>query len=58
VPDIKAPRLTELLREDFRYTRSVDLVRKRVTVLRPAKTEPAEQRTGYRSEKVMRVDWA
>jgi hypothetical protein len=35
VEDVKAPRLTELLREDYGYTGSVDLVRKRLAELRP-----------------------
>jgi transposase len=38
VADIKAPRFTELLREDYGYSGSVDLVRKRLAELRP-KTE-------------------
>ncbi len=35
-PEIKAPRVTETLRDDYGYTGSVDLVRKRMAVLRPA----------------------
>jgi len=58
VPDIKAPRLTELLREDYGYTGSVDLVRKRLAGLRPRTPERAAQRTGYRPGQVMQVDWA
>lgn len=57
VADIKAPRLTEILREDYGYTGSVDLVRKRLAELRP-KAERAAQRTGYRPGQVMQVDWA
>ena len=57
VEDIKAPRLTELLREDYGYTGSVDLVRKRLAVLRPRVERPA-QKTGYRPGQVMQVDWA
>src|SRR3954465_8688505 len=34
-PEIKAPRLTELLREDYGYVGGVDLVRKRLAALRP-----------------------
>jgi len=56
-PDIKAPRVTELLRDDYGYTGSVDLVRKRMAVLRPRSARPA-QRTGYRPGQVMQVDWA
>jgi len=57
VADIKAPRLTELLREDYGYTGSVDLVRKRLAELRP-KTERPAQKTGYRPGQVLQVDWA
>jgi transposase len=58
VADIKAPRLTELLRDDYGYTGSVDLVRKRLARMRPAQGERAAQRTGYRPGQVMQVDWA
>ena len=34
-PDIKAPRVTEILRDDYGYVGSVDLVRKRLAQLRP-----------------------
>src|SRR4051794_41835890 len=34
-PEIKAPRVTEILREDCGYTGSVDLVRKRLATLPP-----------------------
>jgi hypothetical protein len=44
-PDIRAPRVTELLRDDYGYQGSVDLVRKRLAVLRP-RPERAAQRTG------------
>jgi transposase len=57
VVDIKAPRLTELLREDYGYAGSVDLVRKRLAELRPKSERPA-QKTGYRPGQVMQVDWA
>lgn len=53
---IKAPRVTELLRDDYGYTGSVDLVRKRLATLRP-KPVRAAQRTGYRPGQVMQVDW-
>ncbi len=55
--DIKAPRVTELLRDDYGYSGSVDLVRKRLAELRP-KAERAAQKTGYRPGQVMQVDWA
>ena len=56
-PEIKAPRVTELLRDDYGYLGSVDLLRKRLAEIRP-KTERPAQRTGYRPAQVMRVDWA
>lgn len=56
-PDIKAPRVTELLRDEYGYSGSVDLVRKRMATLRPRAERPA-QRTGYRPGQVMQVDWA
>jgi transposase len=56
-PDIKAPRVTEVLREDYGYAGSVDLVRRRMAALRPRCERPA-QRTGYRPGQVMQVDWA
>jgi transposase len=56
-PEIKAPRVTEVLRDDYGYAGSVDLVRKRMAVLRPGEVRAA-QRTGYRPGQVMQVDWA
>jgi transposase len=55
-PEIRAPRMTEILRDDYGYTGSVDLVRKRLAVLRPRSERPA-QRTGYRPGQVLQVDW-
>src|SRR5215203_5233497 len=55
--DIKAPRVTEVLRDDYGYAGSVDLVRKRLAELRP-RSERAAQRTGYRPGQVLQVDWA
>jgi transposase len=55
--DIKAPRVTEILRDDYGYSGSVDLVRKRLAELRPKPVRLA-QRTGYRPGQVMQVDWA
>jgi transposase len=55
--DIKAPRVMELLREEYGYGGSVDLVRKRLAELRPKCERPA-QKTGYRPGQVMQVDWA
>jgi len=54
--DIKAPRVTEILREDYGYEGSVDLVRKRLATLRPRSERPA-QRTGYRPGQVLQIDW-
>jgi transposase len=56
-PEIKAPRVTELLRDDYGYAGSVDLVRRRMAALRPRAERPA-QRTSYRPGQVMQVDWA
>jgi transposase len=56
-PEIKAPRATELLRDEHGYEGSVDLVRKRLAQIRPRSERPA-QRTGYRPAQVMQVDWA
>ena len=56
-PEIKAPRVTEILREDHGYPGSVDLVRKRLARLRPRPVRPA-QRTGYRPGQVLQLDWA
>ncbi len=55
--EIKAPRVTELLRADYGYSGSVDLVRKRLAELRPRSDRPA-QKTGYRPGQVVQVDWA
>ena len=54
--DIKAPRVTEILREEHGYEGSVDLVRKRLATLRPRCERPA-QRTGYRPGQVLQIDW-
>lgn len=39
-PQIKAPRVTEVLRDDYGYPGSVDLVRRRMAALRPAGGAP------------------
>ena len=54
---IKAPRVTEILCDDYGYAGSVDLVRKRLAVLRPRGVRAA-QRTGYRPGQVAQFDWA
>jgi transposase len=56
-PEIRAPRLAEILREDYGYAGSVDLVKRRLARMRPAPVRPA-QRTGYRPGQVLQVDWA
>ena len=55
-PEIKAPRLTELLRAEHGYEGSVDLVRRKLQGLRPREERPA-QRTGYRPAQVVQFDW-
>lgn len=55
-PEIKAPRVREILRDDYGYLGSVDLVRRRLQQLRPKSVRPA-QRTGYRPAQVLQLDW-
>lgn len=54
-PQIKAPRMTEILREHG-YEGSVDVVKRRLRELRPPAARPA-QRTGYRPGQVLQLDW-
>jgi transcriptional regulator with XRE-family HTH domain len=56
-PQIKAPRVTEILRAQYRYGGSERLVRERLRALRPPSVRPA-QRTGYRPGQVLQLDWA
>jgi transposase len=56
-PRIRAPRATELLRDEYGYVGSVDLVKRRLRELRPREVRPA-QRTGYRPGQVLQLDWA
>ncbi len=56
-PQVKAPRATELLRDEYGYAGSVDLVKRRLRELRPSSARPA-QRTGYRPGQVLQLDWA
>ncbi|MGH7357948.1 MAG: hypothetical protein ACREJR_03930 [Candidatus Rokuibacteriota bacterium] len=56
-PQIKAPRATEILRDEYGFQGSVDVVKRRLRALRPAQVRPA-QRTGYRPGQVMQLDWA
>jgi len=55
-PQIKAPRLTEVLRDEYGYGGSVRLVQARLQRLRPSRVRPA-QRTGYRPGQVLQLDW-
>jgi transposase len=56
-PAIKAPRLTEILRDEYGYTGSLRLVQEHLQRLRPLSVRPA-QRTGYRPGQVLQLDWA
>jgi transposase len=56
-PQIKAPRLTEILRDEYAYTGSVRLVQAYLQRLRPRAVRPA-QRTSYRPGQVLQLDWA
>ena len=56
-PAIKAPRLTEILRDEYGYMGSVRLVQEHLQRLRPSTVRPA-QRTGYRPGQVLQLDWA
>ncbi len=56
-PAIKAPRLTEILCDEYGYTGSVRLVQEHLQRLRPSTVRPA-QRTGYRPGQVLQLDWA
>ena len=56
-PQIKAPRLTEILRSEYGYSGSLRLVQARLQRLRPSTLRPA-QRTGYRPGQVLQLDWA
>ena len=56
-PQIRAPRLTEILRSEYGYTGSLRLVQARLQRLRPRVVRPA-QRTGYRPGQVLQLDWA
>jgi transposase len=55
-PDIKAPRMTDILRDEHGYEGSVDVVKRRLRELRPPAARPA-QRTGYRPGQVLQLDW-
>jgi transposase len=55
-PEIKAPRMTDILRDEHGYQGSVDVVKRKLRELRPPKERPA-QRTGYRPGQVLQLDW-
>jgi transposase len=55
-PDIKAPRMTDILRDEHGYEGSVDVVKRRLRDQRPPSDRPA-QRTGYRPGQVLQLDW-
>lgn len=55
-PDIKAPRMTDILRDEHGYEGSADLVKRKLRELRPRSQRPA-QRTAYRPGQVMQLDW-
>src|SRR5215208_8353599 len=56
-PQIKAPRVAEILRSEYGFAGSERLVREHLRRLRPSPTRPA-QRTGYRPGQVLQLDWA
>jgi transposase len=56
-PQIKAPRVAEILRSEYGFAGSERLVREHLRRLRPSQARPA-QRTGYRPGQVLQLDWA
>jgi transposase len=56
-PQIKAPRVAEILRLEHGFGGSERLVREHLRRLRPSSVRPA-QRTGYRPAQVLQLDWA
>jgi transposase len=56
-PQIKAPRVAEILRLEYGFSGSERLVREHLRRLRPSSVRPA-QRTGYRPAQVLQLDWA
>jgi transposase len=56
-PQIKAPRVAEILHADYGFTGSERLVREHLRRLRPSQARAA-QRTGYRPGQVLQLDWA
>ena len=56
-PQIKAPRVAEILRLEHGFSGSERLLREHLRRLRPSSVRPA-QRTGYRPAQVLQLDWA
>ena len=56
-PEIRAPRLHELLRDEYGYAGSLRLLQEHLRLLRPPKLRAA-QRTAYRPGQVLQLDWA
>ena len=56
-PQIKAPPMTEIMRVEYGYAGSVDVVKRRLRDLRPSPVRPA-QRTDYQPGQVLQLDWA
>jgi transposase len=56
-PQIRAPRVAEILRLEHGFGGSERLVREHLRRLRPSSVRPA-QRTGYRPAQVLQLDWA
>jgi transposase len=48
--------MADILRDDYGYEGSVDIVKRRLRELRPPSERPA-QRTGYRPGQVLQLDW-
>ena len=46
-PEIRALRVAEILREDYGYSGSVDLVKRRLATLRPAPVRPIVEKHTY-----------
>jgi transposase len=55
-PGIKAPQVTQILRENFGYGGSVDLVKRRLALLRPSPVRPRHPKS-CRPGQVMQLQW-
>jgi hypothetical protein len=56
-PEIKAPRVTEILRADYGYAGSVDMVKKRLATLRPRRARPVQRTSSPATNKARRHSW-